>query len=466
MGIRARLLMAMGYVGLVVVISLALPLGATLDRRARTSLENRNLLRATALAQRLSEWNFTSAGLPITQELVDTAATRYGGRVLVVDRIGDLVADSGDARAGTAYATPGRPEIIRALGGNAWSDVRYSRDLGLDLMATAVPIVEEVEGTGAIEVLGAIRLTQTLEETQEAVRRTTLGLAGLGLTSLLVALGLAWLLADSLARPLRGLAAVAARFGSGDLAARAGAIGSTTEVAEVASAFDGMAERVERLVEAQREFVADASHQLRTPLTGIKLQLEEAMLAAGDGPATDAVRAAEREVDRLTEIVGRMLTKAAGEGVPREAVADLRAVADRAQIRWRERVARADRTIAAKGRATEVAVDPAALDELCDTLLDNALRHGAGPIELLVDILDGAGRLRVTDRGRGIRPEDTERLVRRFERGIDAGPGGTGLGLAIARELTERSGGAFSLTSGGGLTSATATFPLATRDPR
>ena len=466
MGIRARLLLAMGYVGLVVVVSLALPLGATLERRARTSLENRNLLRATALAQRLSDWNFSAAGLAVTRELVDTAASRYGGRVLVVDAGGNLVADSGDGVPGTDYATAGRPEIRRALGGSAWSDVRYSRDLGLDLMATAVPIVEEVEGTGAIEVLGAIRLTQTLEEAQEAVRRTTLGLAGLGLTSLLVALGLAWLLAGSLARPLRALATAAARFGSGDLGARAGDVGSTTEVADVASAFDGMAARVERLVEAQRAFVADASHQIRTPLTGIKLQLEEARLASGAGPAADAVRSAEREVDRLTVIVGRLLTEAAGGGTPRAAIADLRAVADRAQVRWSERVHRAGRTIAAIGRPIDVLADAATLDEICDTLVDNALRHGAGPIEVLVDPVEGHGRLRVTDRGPGIRPEDAERLVRRFERGTDAAPGGTGLGLAIARELTERSGGAFSLSSSDGLTSATATFPAAQEGSR
>lgn len=466
MGIRARLLVAMGYVGLVVVISLAVPLGATLERRAMTSLENRNLLRATALAQRLSEWNFTPEGLATTQQLVETAAARYGVRVLVVGLAGDLVADSGTAAPGTSYATAGRPEIVRALEGNAWSDVRYSRDLGIDLMATAVPIVEEVEGTGAIEVLGAIRLTQTLEEAQEAVRRTTLGLAGLGLTSLVVALGLAWLLADSLARPLRRLATTAARFGSGDLGARTGATTSTTEVAEVAAAFDGMAERVERLVESQREFVADASHQIRTPLTGIKLQLEEAIVASGDGPAAEAVRAAEREVDRLSDIVGRLLTKAAGGGAPHGASADLRAVADRAQSRWRDRVGRAGRTIAVRGPSVRVAVDPATLDELCDTLVDNALRHGAGPVELLVDVADGDGRLRVTDRGRGVAADEAERLVRRFERGSDAAPGGTGLGLAIARELTERSGGAFSLASEAGVTAATATFPLTAPEAR
>ena len=198
MGIRSRLLLAMGYVGLTVVVALALPLGATLERRARTSLENRNLLRATALAQRLSEWNLTPSGLPVTQALLDVAAGRFEGRVLFVDADGLLVADSNGATAGSDYATAGRPEIRRALAGRAWSDVRYSRDLGMDLMATAVPVVEEVEGTGQIVILGAIRITQTLEEADETVRRTTIGLVGLGATALAAALGLAWLLAGSL----------------------------------------------------------------------------------------------------------------------------------------------------------------------------------------------------------------------------------------------------------------------------
>lgn len=462
MGIRRRLLLAMGYVGLVVAISLALPLGATLERRAQTALENRNLLRATALAQRLSEWNLATDGLPVTERLVDGAAARYGGRVIVVDRSGMLVADSGGARRGSPYATPGRPEIIRALEGRAWSDVRFSADLGFDIMATAVPIVEEVEGTGDIEVLGAIRLTQTLQESRAAVRRTLLGLAGLGATSLAVALALAWLLADSLARPLRALAATASRFGGGDLGARAGDVGTTTEVAAVAASFDGMARRVERVVRAQREFVADASHQIRTPLTGIKLQLEEARTTVEDGAARDAIRAAEREVDRLTEIVGRLLTRAGGDGAPVGATVDLRVTADRARARWADRVGRAGRTIGAEGPTTRVAAAAAELDELADTLIDNALRHGRGRIDLLIDVHDGAGRLRVTDRGAGIRDEDVERLLRRYERGPDAGPGGTGLGLAIARALVEGAGGTFSITARDGVTTASATFPLAT----
>ena len=452
----------MGYVGLTVVVALALPLGATLERRARTSLENRNLLRATALAQRLSEWNLTPAGLPVTQSLLDEAAGRFEGRVLFVDADGLLVADSNGATAGSDYATAGRPEVRRALAGRAWSDVRYSRDLGMDLMATAVPVVEEVEGTGQIVILGAIRITQTLEEADETVRRTTIGLVGLGATALAAALGLAWLLAGSLARPLRSLAETTRRFGAGDLGARAGSPASTAEVAEVAASFDAMAERVERLVRSQREFVGDASHQMRTPLTGVKLQLEEALAATDVDAAKEPLRAAEREVDRLTEILGRLLTKAAGADTPRRTTADLRAVADRAEVRRRERARRAGRTLTCSGPSVAVAAEAADLDEACDTLVDNALRHGAGPIEIRVEAGDGLAHLSVLDRGRGIHPDDVERVTERYERGRDAAGEGTGLGLAITRELAERWGGSLTIDSTGDATTATVTFPRAT----
>ena len=461
LGIRGRLIIAMGYVGLTVVIALAVPLGATLERRARTALENRNLLRATALAQRLNEWNVSPDGREATQIFLDRSAANFGARVLFVDADGAVIADSDGADPGTMYATPGRPEIVRALRGTPWSDVRYSRDLGMDLMATAVPVVEEIEGTGRIAIIGAIRITQDLEETSEAVQRTVIGLIGIGGTALAVALGLGWLLADSLARPMRRLAAAARRFGRGDLSARAGESATTSEVAELASSFDAMADRVERLVRAQRDFVADASHQIRTPLTGVKLQLAEARAADPSGPAVPALGAAEREIDRLTDIVGRMLTKASEEGTRKVATADLRAAVGRAQVRWRRRVARAGRRLDAEGPSVRVVADGADLDEICDTLVDNALRYGAGPIELRVESDDELGWLRVSDRGRGIPAEDVERVTRRFERGRGAGGEGSGLGLAIVRERVEHWGGSLVLATGADGMTASASFPLA-----
>mgnify|MGYP003335910191 CR=1 FL=1 len=96
------------------------------------------------------------------------------------------------------------------------------------------------------------------------------------------------------------------------------------------------------------------------------------------------------------------------------------------------------------------------------TLVDNALRHGAGPIEIRVEAGDGLAHLSVLDRGRGIHPDDVERVTERYERGRDAAGEGTGLGLAITRELAERWGGSLTIESTGDATAATVTFPRAT----
>src|SRR5690606_4249872 len=121
---------------------------------------------------------------------------------------------------------------------------------------------------------------------------------------------LAYLLAGSLARPLRRLADAARRLGSGDLSSRTEGVGGAREVEELARSFDEMAARMEATVRAQREFAANASHQLRTPLAGMKLRLEAVDAAGLPDDARRQVAAAEREVDRLTGIVERLLATA------------------------------------------------------------------------------------------------------------------------------------------------------------
>ena len=120
---------------------------------------------------------------------------------------------------------------------------------------------------------------------------------------------MAWVLAGSLARPLRALAATARRVAGGDLDARAEPEGSS-EQREVAAAFNDMTGRLGRSLIAQREFVANASHQLRTPLTGLRLRLEAAELKSDDPEVKRELAAAERETARLADLLGQLLSLA------------------------------------------------------------------------------------------------------------------------------------------------------------
>ena len=152
-----------------------------------------------------------------------------------------------------------------------------SDSLDEDLLCTAVPVIRNARTNGAV------RVTQSVSAVNDEVRNDTLGLIGVGVAALALGLAAAWVLAGFLARPPRSLAAAARRVTAGDLEARAPERGPR-EQREVARAFNEMTERVANVLAAQRDFVANASHQLRTPLTGLRLRIE----AAADAPTTRA----------------------------------------------------------------------------------------------------------------------------------------------------------------------------------
>lgn len=177
------------------------------------------------------------------------------------------------------------------------------------------------------------------------MRSATAGLVLVALIVLLLGLAAGALLAASVVRPLRRLAAAARRAGEGDLSVRVPVEGSR-EQREVGAAFNEMTGRVQRMVDAQRDFVADASHQLRTPLTGLRLRLEEAA-ATADGPALEQIEGGLAEVDRLYGVVTELLVLSeAGTARPPDAATDLlagRAAPPRAGPRptWWSRASRA-----------------------------------------------------------------------------------------------------------------------------
>lgn len=416
MSLRARLLLGLAYVLVLAIVALEVPLAVSLSERVdaevRSQATNQALLVAVSAADALDDPRALT-------RLAERAARNVRGRVLIVDARGRVRADS----AGTATGDFGnRPEIAAALRERTFQERRPSETLGQELLATAVPIAGG----------GAVRITQSVDAVDRAVRANVLGLALIGLLVLLVGLGFGAVIAGQIARPIDRLEAAARRVSEGDLEARAPVEGSTEQRA-LATAFNDMTDRMSRLLSAQQEFVADASHQLKTPLTGLRLRLDEAR-AAGLSPAAEAeLREGEREIDRLAATIDELLilSRAGEPDAPGEWVRTADA-ARRAAERWRVEA------LDTGGGEPRVWCAPADLDRAIDALVENALAYA--PAGTRVTIVAEPAAVVVLDEGPGLAPGEEALVLERFHRGRAgrAHAPGTGLGLAIARELVGR----------------------------
>jgi two-component system, OmpR family, sensor kinase len=446
MKVRSRLVWSFTYVLLVVIVALTVPLAIVLRDRARSELEALALTNAHSIAGLLDARQLRAGD---AQDRLSREIERFAdvaGRVVVIDEQGIVVADSAGEDVGQQFATPGRPEVVSALRSIASAATRMSQDEGGDIAVAAAPVIDEGR------LVGAVRVSRSVADVQSNVTRATVAIAAVGAAGLLAGLVLAFVLAGSLARPLSRLAGAARRLGRGELETRAGRVEGWDEVEALAGSFDEMAGRMERTVRAQREFVANASHQLRTPLTGMKLRLESAAASAADPSVAEEIRAADAEADRLAGIVDRLLTMARDIEDGLEAHVDVADAVARAVDRWQDRAARADARLSAKGEHAVALSDPRDLDQVLDVVLDNAIAYAPGLIELRTGRADSRVILTLQDHGAGIAHEELPRVTERFYRGRGAPPGGSGLGLAIAKELVEKWGGRLEVSDpeGGG----------------
>ena len=437
MSLRARLLAAFAYVLVLVIVALLVPLALNLSRRVDAEVRSEAKGQAQLLAAFASGRLDERAQL---RRLAVNSANEIGGRVIVVGGDGRLLADSAGSGRGS-YAS--RPEIADALRGDPTQGERHSDSLDEDLLYTAVPVVS----AGRTE--GAVRVTQSVDEVNSEVRRDVLALIGVAAVVLVLGLGLAWLLAGSLARPLRRLAATARGVADGDLDARARVEGSS-EQREVASAFNDMTGRLARALRSQREFVANASHQLRTPLTGLQLRLEAASVKTTDPEVERELGAAERETIRLARLLTELLTLARERDRPEPEQVALAEVARAAHERWEGPAQTGGRHLLVRGDGEPVVeATEADLAVVLDNLVENALNYS--PTDSTVAIeweADGdSARLVVLDEGPGIDPGEREQVFERFFRGEAArgGAPGTGLGLPLVEALAARWGGSVEL---------------------
>lgn len=283
--------------------------------------------------------------------------------------------------------------------------------------------------------------------------------------SLLVAVAISVLALQVLARgmtaPLREMAAASRRMAAGDHTVRVSAASTRgrDEVGQLAADFNTMAAELERVDAQRRRLVADASHELRTPITALRALLEN--LADGvTRPDPDALAVALAQTERLGRLVEQLLDLSrleAGEVPLHRSPVALAELAERAAAEARSHCASLDRQVAVEVDADDVQLpaDPERLAQVLANLLDNATRHApaGGTVRLLArrttrSIGTPAGvRIEVVDDGPGVAPADRERVFDRFARADDARTrtagetGGTGLGLAIVRWVVELHGG-------------------------
>lgn len=372
--------------------------------------------------------------------------SKNGGRVVIVNKRGVAIIDT-NPLAGGPQNFSNRPEIAAALRGKPLPPgTRYSKTLHQTLLYVAVPTFA-VSASSKPTVSGAVRITFPTSAVEARVWRYWLFLLAIGGTVLAAAALVGFRFARWVSSPLAQLESAAAVAGGGDLAARADEQAGPPEVRSLASTFNHMVAELEQLVSSQEDFVADASHQLRTPLTALRLRLEIIGGELTETGRADLERALE-EVERLSRLVDGLLALARAEVSPPERVDLAKLVDDRIEA-WSALSAEQDVKLEANVKGTALA-GADRLGQVLENLLSNALT--VSPRGSTISVSGSRGELHVIDEGPGMSAEERERAFDRFWRSGDAGTG-SGLGLAIVKRLIEIDGGSVELRAapGGGL---------------
>ncbi|WP_019875688.1 ATP-binding protein [Sporichthya polymorpha] len=249
---------------------------------------------------------------------------------------------------------------------------------------------------------------------------------------------LAALQARSLARPLVDLAEAAERFGSGDPRRRRHRRSyGLPEVDRVADVLERRAERISRILAAERQFAANASHQLRTPLTALSMRLEEITMSDDMDAMRDEATVALSQVERLTEVVEQLLAQNRTPTAVAADVIDIDKIVSQQLDEWSVAFSKAGRGLQLVGVPNLTARATAAnVSQILATLVENALHHGGGTVTIRTRTVGGSVVIEVTDEGGGVSDALGHRI---FEAGVSGGES-TGRGLALARDLARADG--------------------------
>ncbi|WP_030410996.1 ATP-binding protein, partial [Streptomyces sp. NRRL S-1448] len=446
-----RLLFSYVSLTLLVLLCLEVPFGYVYARGEMSRFTGNGQQAAVMLAEVLEE-KVERRGATDVPEQVASFVRRNHSHVVVVDSKGKLLTDSRHVLA-TGTDLSARPDIATALANRSSSGIRQDPVLGEEVFFATVP------GASGSTVRCVVQASFPLTEVTSKVHDAWLVLAAGGLGVLAAVAVIALALARWITRPVRALEHATTQLADGTLKDLPATDLGPPELRRLAASFVRTATRLQHLLKAQHAFASEASHQLKTPLTALRLRLEnfEPYLDPRAQPSLDE---AVGEVERLSRMVHGLLALARLENAATtQEATDLDSViADRAAV-WAAFAGEHYVDIVVTGpRIGRVWAIPDALEQIIDNLLSNALRVSSPDttITLATAWADGAPatvELHVIDQGPGMTEEQRRRAFDRFWRAPDADHEGTGLGLPIVQQLARASGGEVTLqaASGGGL---------------
>ncbi len=445
---RTRLVLTYLLLMCLVLLALEIPLGLVLVGRDSQDVATDRLADAT---------RFASLAAPALREEemaeLGTEFQRYhevyGIDVALLDQEQHVVARSGlpelDDRS--------RGAVREALTGRQVSSYQMVWPWRAPPLVTAAPV------TSGGEVLGAVVTVSPTGKVRDRVSSVWLALGGAGLLAVMAAVATAFGLARWALKPVTELSATASQITAGEHAARVPYRTGPPELRRLAVSFNEMADSVTEALQRQRSFVAHASHQLRNPLTALRLRVEELGHELTPGTCADcaaAVAAARTdqelalaETDRLGLVLDGLLALAGAErGKHALTTVDAVAVTEARVVAWQPLADRreVDLKLAAPTGPLPVSAVATGLDQALDALIDNALKFTVDLVAVSVAEQDGGVTVHVADNGPGLTAEQRRRATEPFWRAPDAqNIDGAGLGLAIAHVLIEVSGGRIDL---------------------
>lgn len=363
--------------------------------------------------------------------------------VFVTDAKGVVLASTKDDHAGTNHSH--LPEVVRGLDGKASAGSRPSQILGENVIYVAAPV--EAQG----HIVGVLVINYPEEVIDRAVLDRTRGIFLVALLTLAVTIFAAHMISKSFTRRLSRLQAATSRLTAGDLTVRVHEpdLGGGREIRRLEISFDKMVERLSSVLESQRTFASDASHQLRTPLTALRLQLENASRDLDDAAMTaERLETASEEVNRLQTLVDGLLTLARLEGHAGTAVeVDIsRLLTERVDM-WQPLAEEHGCRLSLEVKpGIKLLSHPGFFDQVVDAYLENALDFApvGSTIEIQATLTAQEFAFHVMDAGPGLSEENAAKAFKRFWRGRTDG-GGTGLGLAIVSRIGDTMGASYGI---------------------